>query len=109
MRDTRTVNYDFWDGKVIGLWFVDDSVDAYDVHASIVTLVHSAYRVQVDLSILINDLFFSLGDWINVVGYLEEAEQGAWNVKAVMVWPVSPGFNLIQYEDTIKSRMETTM
>jgi hypothetical protein len=73
------------------------------------TLVHSSYKVQVDVSPLVGDLRFSLGDWINVVGYLEKSETGEWTVKAVMAWPVTPGFNLTQYEDAVKSRMETTV
>lgn len=90
----------------------DGSVDTYDTSRAIVNLAHSGRRVQVDVSILVDDLRFNLGEWINVIGYLEEREgetraNGEWIVKGIMVWPVSPGFNLIQYENTVESRMET--
>jgi hypothetical protein len=69
--------------------------------------VHSGHRVRVEVSLLFDDLRFSLGEWINVIGYLENEESGeSWIVKAIMVWNVTPGFNLIQYENVIKSRME---
>ena len=87
---------------------VDFSVDTYDIHRSIVTLVHSGQRVQVDVSILVDDLRFNLGEWMNVIGYLEK-DDGEWMVKGIMVWPVSPGFNLTHYENTVNSRMETTI
>lgn len=87
--------------------FIDCSVDTYDIPSSIVTLVHSGQKVQVDVSLLVDDLRFSPGEWINVIGYLENEEPGeSWIVKAIMVWNVSPGFNLSQYEDVVKSRME---
>ena len=86
---------------------VDSSVDTYDIPSSIVTLVNSGQTVQVDVSLLVDDLRFSIGEWINVIGYLEKDEQGKyWLVRAIMVWNVSPGFNLLQYEDVVKSRME---
>jgi hypothetical protein len=69
--------------------------------------VHSGHRVRVEVSLLVDDLRFSLGEWINVIGYLENEESGeSWIVKAIMVWNVTPGFNLIQYENVVKSRME---
>lgn len=87
---------------------VDFSVDTYGIHRSIVTLVHSGQKVQVDVSILVDDLRFNLGEWVNVIGYLEEDDE-EWMVKGVMVWPVTPGFNLIHYENTVNSRMETSI
>ena len=82
----------------------------YDIPSSIVTLVHSGQRVQVDVSLLVDDLRFNLGEWINVIGYLEKDELGgSWIVKAIMVWNVTPGFNLTQYEDVVKSRMEAVI
>jgi hypothetical protein len=75
---------------------------------AIVTLVHCAQSLQVDVSLLVDDLRFSLAEWINVIGYLEQTETGPsqWIVKAVVAWGVSPGFNLIEYENTVKLRME---
>lgn len=88
--------------------FPDLSVDTYDIPSSIVTLAHSGQRVQVDVSILVDDLRFNLGEWMNVIGYLEKDDE-EWMVKGIMVWPVTPGFNLIHYENTVNSRMETTI
>lgn len=69
--------------------------------------MHSGHRVRVEVSLLVDDLRFSLGEWINVIGYLENEESGeSWIVKAIMVWNVTPGFNLVQYENVVKSRME---
>jgi Telomere capping, CST complex subunit len=73
-----------------------------------VTLVHCSHCLQVDVSLLVDDLRFSLAEWVNVIGYLEQTETvpSQWIVKAVMIWGVSPGFNLIEYENAVKSRME---
>lgn len=81
-------------------------MDTYDVQAGIVTLVHSNQSVQVDISLLVDDLQFNSGDWLHVIGYLESLKS-KWTVEAIMAWPVSPNFNLIQYEDTVSSRMQT--
>ena len=90
---------------------VDDSVDTYDVDTGIVVVTHMGKGVGVDVSLLVEDLRFTRGDWLNIVGYLEQpATQGRereWLVRGVMVWPVSPGFNFAQYEKVVLSRMET--
>ena len=89
---------------------VDDSVDSYDVDTGIVAVTHMGKGVGVDVSLLVEDLRFTRGDWLNIVGYLEQlATQEAgreWLVRGVMVWPVSPGFNIAQYEKVVLSRME---
>jgi Telomere capping, CST complex subunit len=61
----------------------------------------------VDVSILVDSLRFSLGDWVNVIGWLESGQKDEpnWIVRAIMVWPVTPGFSLIEYEDVVKSRI----
>jgi len=74
-------------------------------------LTHSGKEVAVDVSLLVDDLRFTLGQWLNVIGYLEQPTPhagggGGWLVKAIMVWPVSPGFNLVQYEKVVASRIE---
>jgi hypothetical protein len=82
----------------------------YDIDTAIVTLVHCSQSVQVDVSLLVEGLCFSTGEWVNVIGYLEQTQTGKstqWVIKAVMVWIVSPGFDLIQYENTVKSRTQT--
>lgn len=69
--------------------------------------MHSSQRIKVDVSVLVDDLRFSLGEWINVIGYLGKDDlTGSWIVNAIMVWNITPGFNLIHYESTVKSRME---
>jgi len=86
----------------------DISVDAYDVTSASVTLVHSTQRVRVDVSLLVDDLRFTLGEWIHVIGYLEEIEPVIM-VKAIMVWGVTPGFDLSAYEESVTARMETIL
>jgi len=74
-------------------------------------VTHLGSVVGVDISMLVEDLRFTRGEWVNVIGYLERlstSEGGTeWLVKGIMVWPVSPGFNLAQYEKVVLSRMET--
>ena len=91
------------------------SVDSYDIDTGVVVLTHSGKGVGVDISLLVDDLRFTMGQWLNVIGYLEEIPTtgggsggggGEWLVKAITVWPVSPGFNLTQYEKSVASRME---
>jgi hypothetical protein len=61
--------------------------------------------VQVDISLLVDDLRLTSGEWINVIGYLEQDVKG-WIIRGIMVWGVTPGFNLVHYENTVKARME---
>ena len=85
------------------------SVDSYDIDTGVVVMTHSGKGVGVDISLLVDDLRFTMGQWLNVIGYLEEIPTrggGEWLVKAITVWPVSPGFNLTQYEKAVASRME---
>ena len=84
------------------------SVDSYDTETATVTLIHSTQRVKVDVSLLVDDLRFTQGEWINVIGYLEEYEHH-FMVKGIMVWGVSPGFDLLAYEDSVAKRMEATL
>ena len=73
------------------------------------TLVHCSQSVQVDVSLLVEGLRFATGEWLNVIGYLEHIQtekSTQYVVKAVMVLGVSPGFDLIQYENTVKSRTQ---
>ena len=90
-------------------WVCWCSVDAYDIDTAIVTLVHCSQSVQVDVSLLVEGLRFATGEWLNVIGYLEHIQtekSTQYVVKAVMVLGVSPGFDLIQYENTVKSRTQ---
>jgi len=85
------------------------SVDSYDVDTGVAVLTHSGKAVGVDVSLLVDGLRFTLGQWLNVIGYVEQLPtggRGEWLVRAIMVWPVSPGFNLAQYEKVMESRME---
>jgi len=84
------------------------SAGAYNIDNAILTLIHSMQSVHVDVSLLINDLRFSKGEWLNIIGYLENISS-KWIVKAIMAWPVSPGFNLTHYENTVKLRMQSTV
>ena len=87
---------------------VDDSVDSYDVKTGIAVLVHLQVGVRVDVSILADDLRFTLGQWIHVMGYLEQppTNTAEWIVNAIMAWPVTDGFDLVQYEQTVQLRMQ---
>jgi hypothetical protein len=85
------------------------SVDSYDTDTAEVTLIHSTQRVTVDVSLLVEDLRFTQGEWINVIGYLEEEYEQSVMVKGIMVWGVSPGFDLLAYEDSVTKRMEATL
>ena len=85
------------------------SVDSYDTDIAVVTLIHSTQRVKVDVSLLVDDLRFTQGEWINVIGYLEEENELPLTVKGIMVWGVSPGFDLLAYEDSVAKRMEATL
>ena len=84
------------------------SVDDYNVDNAILTLVHSTHSVRVDVSLLVSDLRFGKGEWLNVIGYLENIDS-QWIIKAIMAWPVSPGFNLTHYENTVNLRMQSTV
>jgi hypothetical protein len=108
LRSIRIRKYDFLDGLSIQMP-TDNSVDAYDVNTATARLIHSGKKVLVDVSLLVDDLRFNLGDWVNVMGYLEKDASGSnWIVKAIMVWRVSPGFNLVDYEETVKPRINKT-
>jgi hypothetical protein len=85
------------------------SVDSYDTDTAIVTLIHSTQRVKVDVSLVVDDLRFTQGEWLNVIGYLEEEYELPFIVKGMMVWGVSPGFDLLAYEDSVAKRMEATL
>jgi len=71
------------------------------------TVRHNDKSMRVDVSILVDDLRFNLGDWINVIGYHERDGGQTWIVRGVMVWPVPPGFDLVHYENAVKARTET--
>ena len=62
--------------------------------------------MNVDVSLLVDDLRFTSGQWVNVIGYVEQ-DGGGWIVRAVMVWATSPGFNLVQYEKVVGLRMQS--
>jgi len=47
------------------------------------------------------------GEWINVIGYLEEIEPRLF-VQGIMVWGVTRGFDLPAYERNVATRMEAT-
>jgi len=83
-------------------------VNVYNHHSAVVELGHDGKRVCVDVSLLASDIQLASGEWINVIGYVEK--QGAsWIVKAILAWPVSPGFNLIQYEKIVTQRMSSIL
>ena len=84
------------------------SVDDYNVNNAILTLILSTHSVRVDVSLLVSDLRFGKGEWLNVIGYLENIDS-QWIIKAIMAWPVSPGFNLTHYENTVNLRMQSTV
>jgi Telomere capping, CST complex subunit len=84
------------------------SVDDYNVDNAILTLTHSTHSVRVDVSLLVSDLRLGKGEWLNVIGYLENIDS-QWIIKAIMAWPVSPGFNLTHYENTVNLRMQSTV
>jgi hypothetical protein len=78
------------------------------VDTAVVTLIHSGQRIKVDVSLLVDDLRFSQGEYINVIGYLEQLDS-KWIVRGVMVWPVPPTFNLLNYENAVKARIQTVL
>jgi Telomere capping, CST complex subunit len=83
------------------------------VDTSTVSLTHEGNTVPVDVSILVHDLVLTRGQWIHVVGYFDMNDSSGPSskgvVRAVMAWEVSPGFNLVQYEDAVKSRMSSIL
>ena len=83
------------------------SVDAYDRDTAVAKLIHGMHAVNVDVSLLVDDLRFTLGEWVNVIGYVEQQDGEGWIVRAVMVWATSPGFNLVQYENVVGLRMQS--
>src|ERR1700733_2435916 len=99
---TRDGNCGSWDGNTSFWVELMGSVDSYDIDTGVAVLTHSGKGVGVDVSLLVDDLRFTMGQWLNVIGYLEHIPNrggggrggGEWLVKAIMVWPVSPGFNL---------------
>ena len=83
------------------------SVDAYDRDTAVAKLIHGMHAVNVDISLLVDYLRFALGEWVNVIGYVEQQDGEGWIVRAVMVWATSPGFNLVQYENVVGLRMQS--
>lgn len=64
--------------------------------------------MRVDVSLLVDDLRLLDGEWVNVIGYLEETDPTLL-LKGIMVWGVSAGFNLSKYEDSVAARMEAIL
>jgi hypothetical protein len=78
------------------------------VETAVVTLIHSGHRVNVDISLLVDDLRFTQGEYLNVIGYLEQLNP-KWIVRGIMIWPVPATFNLLHYENAVKSRTQTSL
>ena len=78
---------------------------------AIARIVHACVRIDVDVTILVDDLRLTLGEWVNVIGYVEESPSRPNEsiVKAIMVWPVTPSFNLAQYEHAVSVRMQSSV
>jgi Telomere capping, CST complex subunit len=66
-------------------------------------LQHDSKSVRVDVSVLVDDLVLISGQWVNVIGYYE-TDSTNWIVRAVLLWPVPPTFNLPAYETALQAR-----
>ncbi|QSL65895.1 hypothetical protein MERGE_000176 [Pneumocystis wakefieldiae] len=96
-------------------------VSDYDPASSRALIFHSTYAIEVDVSFLLSNLRFDIGDWVFVIGIIEQVSINmSWKrfslskrmciiegyvLKAVLFWSAG-NIDVDKYERVVRKRLE---
>lgn len=96
-------------------------ISDYDPASSRALIFHSAYAIEVDISLLLSNLRFDVGDWVFVIGMIEQVSINvSWKkfsrskrmrmiegyiLRAILFWNAG-NIDVDKYERVVRKRLE---
>ncbi|CCJ29580.1 unnamed protein product [Pneumocystis jirovecii] len=104
------------------LFFVEKNISNYDPASARILIFHSACAIEVDISLLISNLRFNIGDWVFVIGIIDQVSINmSWKdfscsryfriiegyiLRAIIFWNAG-NIDIDKYEKVVKKRLES--